>query len=369
MIAISGPTRRPSRVEGSLNRPDRTIDAVFHPAVERFLTMTTVTYPGATRARSALQTLLHWTEAAVNPWAGSTLSMPGFPIELAFSTADRSLRYCVEIADPASDPRQRLATAANLLSQMSTVAPKPDVLDRLSNLQADRELKYGAWIGGRHSKNSDRYKLYVEVPIAAASAADDWSAELSGMRHDFAQHARVEMIGYDPAARRIEFYRRGRNLSPVSIRIALRRLRLDSRAEELFGLLQRAHRFSLAGRLPSGDCGYSESFSQEGAPTIFSLYFFARSMFGGDGSTRAAILRLAAECGWDLADYESISEPLAGVVGPVTWHGMFGLTVGSQSALAMTLGLVPPAVARPTERSTVLPSTLEASRLLCPASR
>lgn len=342
---------------------------MFHPAIERFLKMTAATYPGATRARAALQTLLHWTDAAENPWGASTLSMPGFPVEMAFSTAGRSLRYCVEVADPSTDPRQRLATATAVLSQMSTVAPDSDVLNRLSILQADCLLKYGAWIGGRHTGDFDRFKLYAEVPIAAARAADAWSAELSGLGHDVAQHARVEMIGYDPAARRLEFYRRARNQSPVSIRLVMRRLRLESCTEELFDLLQRAHRFSLAGRLPSSDCGYSESLSQDGAPTIFSLYFFARSLFGGDGSIRAAVLRLAAECGWDLADYDVISEPLVGVVGPVTRHGMFCLAVGPQSAPAITLGLVPPTVARPTESVTVLPCTLEASRPLCPASR
>lgn len=352
-----------------MNRPDRTIDAVFHPAVERFLKMSAAKCPGAARARQALQTLLQWTESTDNPWSRSTLSMPGFPIELAFTTADKALRYCVEIDDPASDPRQRLATAAVVLSRMSTVAPEPDVLDRLSNLQADRELKFGAWIGGRHAGDVDRYKLYAEVPIGAAGAAEDWSSELSGIGHGVTRQVRIEMIGYDPAARRIEFYWRGQNQSPLSIRMAMRQLHLESRADELFGVLQRAYRFPLAGRLPSSDCGFSESLSQDGTSAIFSIYFFARSMFGGDGNTRTTILRLAAEFGWDLTDYARISAPLAGVIGPITRHGMFGLTVGPKTPLSVTLGLVPPAATRVTDGGTVQADSFEADRQLCLVSR
>lgn len=295
--------------------------------------------------------------------------MPGFPLELAFSTAGRNVRYCVEIADPLMDPHHRLASATNHLSQMSGVGPEPDVLDRLSILQAKHPLKYGAWIGGRHACNSDRYKLYVEVPSDATNEADDWSAELSDTAPDVSHQARVEMIGYDPATRRIEFYRRGRNQSPVSIRQMMCRLRLDSRADEMFELLQRAYRFSLAGRLPSSDCGYSTSLSQDGGSTQFSLYFFARSMFGGDGSTRDVILRLAAESGWELGDYERISEPLVGVGGPVTRHGMFAVTVGLESPIAVSIGLVPPAVAGTSDDPKSSSNAFKVSRYQCRASR
>lgn len=342
---------------------------MFHPAIERFLTIAEATSPGATRARRSLDTLLRWVATVDDPWRGSTLSMPGFPVETAFSTVDDALRYCVEIADPRSDPRHRLTTAADLLTQLSPVAIEPDLLTRLVKLQSRCSLKYGAWIGGRHDAVGDRFKLYAEVPADAKCDADDWYTELSGSRHNVTEQTRVEMIGYDVAARRIEFYRRGRNLVPASIREAMSHLNLKSEADAMFDLLRRAYRFSLAGRLPSSDCGYSESISLDKGPTFFSLYFFARSMFGGDGNIRANVLRLATEFKWDLAAYERTSEPLVGVVGPVTQHGMFGLTIGPQSRLAMTLGLVPPVALGQNDQRRVEPRPSEVSAQRCPASR
>jgi hypothetical protein len=317
--------------------------AIYPSSVERALTIVTRDVPAGDRVQRSIKALLEWADAAHDPWASSTLTMHGSPIEFAFCSADSALRYCVEIADPLTDPRGRLRQAVEALAHLGSTGPEDAVLRRLEWLQADRRLRFGCWIGGRHNIDSDRFKLYAEIPEASAGAARQWSEERLGTLPLLpGQDFRIKMIGYDIESRRIEFYHRALDMMPTAVGLLLRRARMESRSKEVLDLLQGAYRFSLASRLPSRDVGFSYSVPLAGGPVVFSLYFFCVSLFGGDGRTRSTVLKMAAEHDWNLSFYETLSRSLSETTGARTRHGMLGVVVHPGLPLAISVGLSPP---------------------------
>jgi hypothetical protein len=256
---------------------------------------------------------------------------------------DAPVRYCVEIADPRRNPRCRLQEAVAALCRVGSTSLDEDVLCRLTRLQRDGALTFGAWVGGRHAADADEDKLYVEIPLEGAAAAHQWSEALVGpFALPSGQEARIRMIGYDVHAQRIEFYYRVQGLLPTALAVLLRRAGMPSREKDVIDLLDRVYRFPLAGRLPSRDVGFSYSARSDGGDSVFSLYFFCLALFGGDGCARTAILALASEHGWDLSSYATLSAPLAAAKGTPTRHGMFGVIVRPERALGITVGLSPP---------------------------
>lgn len=295
------------------------------------------------RARRALGLLLGWTQSSDSPWSSSTLTMHGSPVEFGFDSRGDALRYCVEIDDPGNHPGTRLPQAIRLLARVGATGVDDSVLHQMQRLQAARVLRFGAWIGGRHTPDADRYKLYVEVPAESAAEAHQWSATIAGpLSLPGGQRCRVGLIGYDVNSRRIEFYYRGRNLLPTTIALLLRRAEMEWRMGEVIDCLERVYRFSRAGRLPSRDVGFSYATPIDGGEATFSIYFFCLALFGGDGSARGRILQLAAAHDWRMSAYERLSEPIASARGTPTRHGMLGVVLRPEAAVGITVGLSPP---------------------------
>jgi hypothetical protein len=229
----------------------------FPDALERGLTGT------GSSARRGLETILGWTagRADADPWTGSLLTMPGFPVEFAFSSGDRGVRYCAEVEDPRRCPQGRLEAAEALLRQCNDVArPDESVMTEFRSLQSQGALGYGCWIGGRATAvERNRFKLYVEIPEAASEAATAWEESLCGSRLPSfpGQTFPVTMAGYDLASGRMEFYHRALDAPSTVVALLLRRIGLEHRAPEILDVLQKAYRFRLGGRLPSRDVGFS----------------------------------------------------------------------------------------------------------------
>ncbi len=289
-----------------------------------------------------MPSLLDWMKTSREPWGTSKLSMHGAPVEFAFSSADPGLRYTVEVADPATDPRSRLVRAVDQISTAGITIPN-DIIERLARFQHHQPLKYGAWVGVRHDADSDRFKLYVETPRARAHDADQWSTILLGEPPVFpGEGARIEMIGYEPHARRVEFYHQVENMHPFGIKFLLERLGLERRARDVLALLQGAYAFPLHRSLPSNVCGYSYSASRNGGEPVFTFYLFAVSLFGGDGYIRDGISRLAEANGWDLTYYPKLTKTLHAHDSPHTHHGLFGVVIREDIPAHISLGVSPP---------------------------
>jgi hypothetical protein len=300
----------------------------LHPAIRRTFALA-AEYDAAV-AQRALACVDRLLESRM--FAGSVLSMEGFPFEIAFSSADSALRYTV-------DPGRSTTDAVNALAS----PPDPFLLDRITQLQQRGALRFKAFIGGRHSASGDRFKIYCEVPEDAATDADALACELMGSESVLPhRRQRIEMFALDPYARRVEFYARIENMTAPEVVVLLGRAGLRARFDEVIGLLQKQYPFRIRRELPGTVFGYSYSLPLDGGPPAFTLYTYARTMFGWDGKIREKLLALAHDLSWDLSFYERLTRPLATRQEAVTSHTMFGVTVADNRPLAINFGVVPP---------------------------
>ena len=281
-----------------------------------------------------------WKEVA---WAFSRLTGDGFPVEFAFSCDDEALRYTAEIAGPEQDNAERLDCAEQLLLQLGAPPLPETTRAALHNVQKGRALEFGAWIGGRHGADGDRYKLYVEVPRAGSPEDSRLVQSLLGEKPLLpGRSLQLLMIGHEPGSSRIELYFRIGRLEPWEVELLLQRAHLASRKEELLSFLEEAHGYSAQQTLPGTNLGCSFSISTPGGPPVLSLFAYARSIFGGDMRTRQRLIELGALRGWDLRSYARLSEPLALRNDWRTLHGMVSFVVPPQGSLVLHIGLRPP---------------------------
>lgn len=295
----------------------------------------------ARRARAALDLLL---AGVAGDCAHSSLTPTGSAFEPAFSLAAPGLRYTVDPAPPGLDRHASLAHVLALLARLGAPAPPPSFIDRIAPLQACGALRYGAQVGGRHSALADSYKLYVEIPAEAHEQADAFGTALlasAPLLTGPGRNARPTLAGIDLASGRQELYYRIDHLHPLEIGILLSRADNAARAPEVLAMLSAAQAAPIRHALPGATWGFSYA-PEAGGGITFSLYTFARTLFGPDGAIRAALLAMGARHGWNLAVYEQLSRPLAGVRRLPCHHGVVGITVPPEGPPALWIGLAPP---------------------------
>ncbi len=312
----------------------------LHPAVERLLSLAAAAdEAAAARARRVIDRMAD----AIGEHAraeSSTLSRTGFPLEVAFTTADaEALRYTLEGAPPSVPAPARVGIARSLFEQWHG-APLPAPVGVLVDAaSATPELTFGAWLGARHSGGADAFKLYVETPRAVAWR---WEQQFLPPPTPWNPAGTLHMAGFD--GDRVELYVRAERLGAIGLEASLARVGLERRTCDLFDCFAAATGRPIRGTFPVADLGFSYSISMSGAPPRFSLYAFANSLFGGDGRIRESILRVARSHGWSLPLYEAVSAPLHDRRGFLTHHGMFGAVVCGDAPPALAFGLTPPEV-------------------------
>jgi hypothetical protein len=324
-----------------------TTTALLHPDLDRALDVLSRADPAAAAGLAAvLEQALASVRASPlgeRAWHASPLTGDGFPVELAFSSADAVLRSTVA-PWPDAAPARRLALAGDLVSRLGARRPDPAVMRGLALLQRGPGLLYGAWIGGRHGSASraDRPKVYAEVAAdrAAPVPVDGPSPALMDRSVD------LRMYGYDPAVDRHELYYRVRSMMPHHLRTVMDQAGLGSRAQELLDLLRQARGASIAERIPGGSVGFSFGM-RPGGPVVVTLYLFARSLWGGDRRIRRGLLVLARDRGWALGAYEDLSAPLDARDVRQTYHGLIGFTTAPDRPIEVGIGLRPPPVPSP----------------------
>ncbi|MET0661902.1 MAG: hypothetical protein ABWZ42_02105 [Ilumatobacteraceae bacterium] len=113
------------------------------------------------RARALLAATLAPITQSVWPEISHRLSLltnSGIPVEFSWSTRHAAVRWTAEVAGPETPKEERLAIAVALAGA--------DV-GWLEALQADRHLRFGAWLGARHAAERDELKVYGEIPAGA----------------------------------------------------------------------------------------------------------------------------------------------------------------------------------------------------------
>jgi hypothetical protein len=110
----------------------------------------------------------------------------------------------------------------------------------------------------------------------------------------------------------------------------------------LLDLLEQSYQQPLKRAIPDGNLGFSFSFSLAGGPTIFSLFTYARSVFGSDANIRRRLLELAQKRQWNLQTYEELTAPLANRTTWKTRHGLISFVVPPAGPLVLQIGVRPP---------------------------
>ncbi len=281
-------------------------------------------------------------------WTYSKLNGNGAPLEFTFSTLDDEVRYTVEIGGPDLPPVQRLEKAGELLAELGAGAAFGDLIPEMQVIQGATDLRWGAWLGVRHRRNTTEYKLYCEVPSAGSAGAERLVASyLLGAPPGPAGRApRLVAIGQTPGSGRCEFYYYlpGLGLSRAALGALMAHVGLADRLETLWQLMQdaRLSRPEAAGTLPEIEFGLSVSALPGGTAAVFSVFAFAADYVGGDALVRHQALLLAKRQGWSLGSYTAMTVPIARQTLLCAHHNVMAFIAGPAPVLGLHVSLSPP---------------------------
>lgn len=293
------------------------------------------------RAAPALRTIrAAWEGSGEGSHAGR-LTAGGFPIEIVCSSRDPdAVRYTCDVAGAAVPPARRLASAEHLLRQLDV-----DLRFPLTHLhEGGAPLRWGAWLGGRHTATADVYKLYAEAPAALPGRA------LSELRDALGRYAvlleshvlGLRLVGCDLASGRLEFYFRSRSLDPDQLGRLVAFAGLGHRQKELRAVLDDLGAVPAPERLPGSSHGFSVALTGGAEADTFSYFVFARSLFGDDAMVREGLLELAERHGWRLGAYAALTASLAARHDPDMHHGLVSFAVPRAGSLGLSIGVRPP---------------------------
>ncbi len=324
----------------------------MHPAVEHAIEVSRDFFPAQTEcADQSLATLLRAHTAAEAPddaWSFSRLAY-GFPVEWMFTSDQDGIRYTVDIAAASRQPQTVLTQALEHLHQLDgTVLPEA-YHAFFHDIQRRGRLKYGSWIGARHTSAGNEFKLYIEIPPGAGEDAVAWLNRQTPYEVPFYERpissrcrTKLDLIGYNPGNGQLESYFSTVGLLAWELSALLAPLGLQDAREPVMDLLQEAYELPIYQDFPSVQMGFSYAFLPGIQTAVFSLYTFAAAMFGGDARVRQGILRLGRKRGWNMDYYAQASQSLANATGTTCTHGLFGIACALNRDPALYLGLRPP---------------------------
>lgn len=130
-------------------------------------------------------------------WQDSVMTDTGAPVEMLFVADQSTLSLRTEVADPATDPSDRVAKACALITQLGSTPPPAALRDVISAAQGAGTLRFGAWLGLHSNADGLAATLYAELPAEAADLKKlvlpkSILAALDGLD----DKARIKMLGY-----------------------------------------------------------------------------------------------------------------------------------------------------------------------------
>jgi hypothetical protein len=261
-----------------------------------------------------------WPDVA---WRFSTINSDGYPVEFTFSSTGPAVQYTAEIAGPEMDERTRFRHAM----AWAGVAALPDwTATAVWKRQAGR-LAWGAWVGGHCSESETRRKIYVEA--TPAFQAPDFVLPAN---------ARLQFAGIVQGGRYCEFYFRRNLLEVADVGRVLCGLRFRDCFDPIVHAVASTIPWPVHDRLLPTDSGFSIAPGR-----AFSIYTYARSLWGSDSSIRRHLLDLAAKNGWDLRLYEAVSAPLDSKTSYSTAHSILAWIVSPGRPVEVRITMRPPA--------------------------
>jgi hypothetical protein len=263
--------------------------------------------PGhADRARRELaETLAGTRGSAVGDlaWRASCLTPTRFPVEVAVSSARDELRTVVDVLAPEADRGLALGTAIGLAGRFGSSPPAARTEAVLHDHQRGAQLRFGAWLGSRHTAGASSHKLYVELDGGDRS----WrllDALVPGARRILAGVGRLRFLGLVlDGSGAVEVYVRPPLTDEATVRACLGRAGLGASVEALLG--------ALGDTLAARNHALSVSFAH-GRAVAAAVFTFAHHRYRRDHRVRERMLSLARSEGWPSASlYEAVSRPLA----------------------------------------------------------
>jgi hypothetical protein len=266
-----------------------------------------------------------WPEVA---WKASRLTNTGYPVEMSWSSRDSSVRWTAEAAGPDTPESDRLSAALDVLGGLGVNTDVPDWLVP----QPGRQLRFGAWIGGRHDGERDRYKLYVDM------ADTELPVELlrPSVLHAIPSRTVWRMAGVDAGAGTVELY--GRLQKPEIWEIERLLIRCGMDASAVISLATQLTGQPCDDYLLPGTAGLSLAML-DGRLIAAGFFVQAGPLFGSDAAVSRKLRELAGRYGWDMAIYEAVLGNGGGE--GAGRHGMIGFGVAADGRPWMQVGLRP----------------------------
>lgn len=297
----------------------------------------------AARARTELAaTLAAIRGSAVGAlaWESSCLTPSRYPVEFAVTSASDEMRTVVDVIAPEDDRRTALTRADGYGRLFGSAGLPPETAELLRRHQHGMVLRYGAWLGSRHTATASTHKLYVEVDadptrsraLREALAPEAWRV-LAGL-------GPVRLIGVGLGAERaVELYARPHFVDGDVLRVFASRAGMAGSAESLV-------RAAIG---PTGEgSGRNIALSVAaigGRITAIAAFASAHRRHRRDHRAREHVLELARREEWRSADvYAAASRPLARPVPLVRpFHtALSEVAVMGSSAIVHHVGMAPP---------------------------
>lgn len=260
-------------------------------------------------------------------WQPSTLTNTGAPAALNFIQDEAGLELTMDVADPASDPTNRVSKVCKIITRLGGTPPSAALRDVISAAQGDAKLRYGARLGIRQSKAGLQTMLYAELPAAAGDLSSLMSsAKVSPVLKDLGDQAHTTMLGYDGTTGQVTQYWviEGADRTVLPKLAAPANVDADRLSTAIDKLTDSAPELTL----PVRKLGFSYATAPNGGPPELALYLSAQQLFGND----AAVEQRIRACGVErLQGYANLMEILSPAPAGQTHHGLIRMTAREQA--------------------------------------
>jgi hypothetical protein len=301
-----------------------------HPAVDAVLQCFGVDTPQNLRLAADLLRLRRTQDGTLD-FAGSRLTGSGFPVECAVSHAENGLRLTIEPGARCLGAAARRELVLQLVRDIDPAALAHLDERTLASLDHGGRSHYGAWIGLRLGTARPSAKLYLEVPEGLSLALPFQVPALA--RRNLA----IRMLGHSQSG--AEYYLRIPALHPQELSVVLQPAGLSGYAPRVLELIEALYGYPVVGRLPGPSVGVSYELGT--SPPKVTLYFFARSLWGGDRSIRERFLALGGDLWKGRAAYSRATEPLMERNEWRTCHGLLGIVLQPDVPPRFVIGFCP----------------------------
>ncbi|MEL6839071.1 MAG: hypothetical protein AAFP85_07245 [Pseudomonadota bacterium] len=230
-------------------------------------------------------------------WAPSSLTDTGAPVTLTFRKGDTGLELMTEVADPDSDPTNRVNEVCKIMEDLGATPPSAALRDVISAAQGDVQLRYGARLGLRHDGTNCQVILYAELPAAACDLLGLMlSAPVKPALDEIGDSAKTTMLAYNAHTKDVTIYwvveGADRTILPaLAAPAAVSHDALSRAIDEMEAV-------SSGPELPTRKLGFSYTAKDAKTAPELTLYFSAKHMFGTDDEVE----RRVRACGGDEID-------------------------------------------------------------------